>query len=545
MTETETEPPEPPLSTSLGSWLASLPLWFYYLLLVILVLVLFGPRLGHGLMLYDMGELSFFVSALIADKVPGIDFVVGGYGPARYLLLSWLVPLFDGQLLVQESFFLLVRLAAALALMALSRRLLPAPWSVLPVLCFLIAPGPLHKGLFVLGSVVLALAVLRFVERPEGDRAGQLGWVVALVGAGRLDLGALGLLLVLGLSANRRRRSKLLLLLLPSLLLVGLFMSWLAGQEPAAVGAVFEQALDDALINQSVDHPRFPSFLELWTAGRLEAWLLWSPIFIYGGLLLRLLLYAPVLPGPAANDRFAARHGRWLVLSLGLLTCNQVRMKPELGHLLQAGPLLYLAATCLLADLGRALPGYSPGLSLASQARRDRRGVLAFCATLILPLALLFAVLGPHRGDLYTGSFTIPWERNVALDSPLGRVFVSAEEYAELAPLLTWLEEEAPEGPLWVPTHQPLLYGLSGRDEVTGFSSLAFFAHSSARQQLLLERLKKRPPAVVVFEDNSIEGPRLFIKNAAPEVLAWLHEHYREELRFGPRRVLLPASAAR
>ena len=95
-------------------------------------------------MLYDLGELSFLVHALAEGKVPGTDFVVTAYGPARYFLLAWLLPLFESELAALHGFFLLVRLLAVVALFQLCRRFLPAPWSLLPVAAFLVAPGPLH-----------------------------------------------------------------------------------------------------------------------------------------------------------------------------------------------------------------------------------------------------------------------------------------------------------------------------------------------------------------------------------------------------------------
>jgi len=78
-----------------------------------------------------------------------------------------------------------------------------------------------------------------------------------------------------------------------------------------------------------------------------------------------------------------------------------------------------------------------------------------------------------------------------------------------------------------------LLYSLTGRADVSGFSSLVYYAGSDSRQDLLLKRLEENPPAVVVFVDDSIEGPRLLIENAAPRVLGWIRERYTERARFG------------
>jgi len=511
-----------------------LPLWLQHLSLAAVTLLLFIPGQRHGLMIYDLGELSFFVHALQDGKIPGLDFVVNGYGPARYLLLSWLLPLVDSELAALHGFFLVVRLLVVAALFQLSRRFLPAPWSLLPVSAFLIAPGPLHKGLFLLGSVLLVMGALRYLARAERGRALQLGFLVAVVGSCRLDLGLFGLVLLSGLClSSRSRRRDLLPALLPGLLLAGTCVLWLALKGQGVLAAVLGQALADALANQGVDFPLFPGPGELFALDSLDPWLLWLPFVVYGTLLIRLLLYLPVLLPEGRAGNTLARQGRWIVLIMGVLTCNQVQMKPELGHLLQAGPLLYLAAVVVLADLALGRAGGSPGLSPSSQSRRKRRSVLLYAVALLLPIALLVSVLGEHRGSIYTGSFTISWDRDQPLDTEMGRAWLSGPEHAEMEPLLHWIQSEAPQGPLWVPTHQPLLYSLTGRADVSGFSSLVYYAGSESRQALLLKRLEENPPAVVVFVDDSIEGPRLLIENAAPRVLGWIRERYTERARFG------------
>jgi len=430
-------------------------------------------------MLYDLGEVTFYVQALQAGKVPGLEFVVNGYGPGRYLLFSWLLPLFDSELAGLHATFLLLRILTLSLLFELSRRLLPQPWALLPVLALLVAPGPLHKGFYLLGTVALALASLRYLERPGRRRALQLGWVLALAGAFRLDLGAFGLLLLVGLClSSPQRRSDLRAGLLPSLLLAGACTLWLLSLGSGVLPAVLNQALADALANQGIDEPSFPGPGELFGMDSLDPWLLWLPIAVYSALLLRLLLYLPVVLLPGGPGNAWARQSRWLILVFGLLTCNQVQMKPELGHLLQAGPLLYLALALVLADYALARPGGSPGLSAAGQAAHRRLGWLVFAVALCLPAALLVSVIGAHRGSLYTGSFTIPWERQQSLDTEIGTAWLNAGEHAELAPLLSWLRDEAPPGPIWVPTHQPLYYALSGRSDVTGMSAVVFYGGS-------------------------------------------------------------------
>jgi len=314
---------------------------------------------------------------------------------------------------------------------------------------------------------------------------------------------------------------------------------WLISLGSGVLPAVIDQVFADALVNQGIDEPSFPGFGELFALDSLDPWLLWLPMLVYAAMLVRLTLYLPVLLLPGGRDNAWARRSRWIVLILGVLTCNQIQMKPEFGHLLQAGPLLYLALAIVLADFALARPGGSPGLSAGGQAALRRRGWLVFAIALLLPTALLVNVLGAHRGSIYTGSFTIAWEREQVLDTEFGRAWLNPREHAELAALLAWLGDEAPPGAMWVPTHQPLYYALSGRADVTGMSALVYYAGSEGRQEQLIERLEAAKPPVAVFVDETIEGPRLLMVNAAPRVHRWMLEHYTEVRRFGRNRVML------
>jgi hypothetical protein len=144
----------------------------------------------------------------------------------------------------------------------------------------------------------------------------------------------------------------------------------------------------------------------------------------------------------------------------------------------------------------------------------------------ILPVLVLVATLETHRGSVYTGSFTIPEARTRDLDTAMGTVHLNAGEHAQLERVLRWLKR-APPGPLWVPTNQPLLYGLSGREDVTGYVGLIYYADDPAKEQRYLARLKANPPPVAVFIDDTIEGPGRRLRAAAPRVHNYLREHYK------------------
>lgn len=469
------------------------------------------PVLRCGLLLHDVGELFWFVDALAGGGVPGVDHAVSGYGPGRYLLVWGLFELFGERLVVVRALLLAVWLAAAAMAWELARRYLPAGRAWLPVACLLLAPGPLHKGFFVAGTLALALALLAFSRRPDGRTALGFGAVLAAVGVLRLDLGAFGGLAfaaVLLATPGRARTASLALAAAPGVVVLGLLALWTAFQGSGALEGSAASVLADAWANQQIGHPSFPGPRALLAPGSLDAWLLWLPLPVYG-----------VLACLAINER---RHGRpalhlGILLGLGVISLNQVRMKPEYGHLLQAGPLLWLAAAVVASRLKRG-------------------GALLSC---LVPVALLAATLGPHRGDPYTGSFTIPWERDVVLETRLGPARLDAEEAAEIGGILRWLDSQPP-GALWVPTYQPLLYALSGRRDVTGFPSLLQYGRSPRARALVLRRLEAARPGLAVFVDDTPEGPEMRLPATAPELHDYLLSHYVEAGRAG-RAVLMVA----
>ncbi len=516
--------------------------------LAVVTLLVFLPQHGRGLMLYDLGEVAFFVQKLQQGAAPGLDFVVNGYGPGRYMLFAWLTAAVElPDLSVYAGVFIALRALISALTLEVGLRLLPGrrrPWILLPLVLLLVAPGPLHKGFYLAGSLALTLALLGYLDRPSRARALAYGLVLPAVAMFRLDLGLFGAVaFAFAVLGDRTRLPHLLLGALPILVGVGLALISLDGQGHGAVSAVLAQVWDDAAKNQTISYPTFPSPLELVLTPSLDRALLWLPVLVYGALLLALLRSARwgFHVDPQDRRRLA------VVLLLGVLTCNQVRMKPEFGHLLQAGPLLWIALALLLS---RAAQGWPPRLAGGSDLPAPRAagpGGMALAIGLALAVvALVVTNIGVHhRGSIYTGSWTIPEARTFILDTPLGRAWLNEGEFREMAPLLEYLRTEVPPGPLWVPTNQPLLYGLTERADVTGHVGVVYYANDPGRERLVMDRLERGRPPVAIFVDDSIEGPERRLENAAPRVHSYLLTAYGEVQQFGRFHVMLRSPPVR
>jgi hypothetical protein len=467
-----------------------------------------APILGRGLMLYDLGELLWMSARWTGDGIPGVDFVVNGYGPGRYLLVGWLFELLGEQLAVVWVLFLVLRLGATAVSWELSRRFMPDRISWLPTACLILAPAPLHKGFFVLGSLAVALTLVAWLQAPRPRRALVFGLVLAAVGLFRLDLGgfgALAFLVTLPLVPRERRWGGLVRAALPGLAVLTTVAVWLGSTGTGALAAVGSDVLADARVNQGIRHPSFPPPWSLLRS--LEAWLLWLPL--PGYLLLAALVFR------RRRDSDPTWRSLFGLLLLGVLCCNQVLMKPEPGHLLQAAPLLWIGAYVVAGQL--------------------RRGGAALAVA--LPILLLAAVLGPLRGDLYAGSFTIGWDRDVVTHTRLGRVRLNPGEAEEIVGITDWLAAQ-PAGALWVPTNQPLLYALSGRADVTGHPTVLYFADDPHAAGRVVDRLEASPPPLAVFIDDTVEGPERRLDVAAPAVHGYLMSHYRQVGTAGRARLM-------
>jgi len=489
-----------------------------------LTILAVAPCLGKGLMPYDLGELVYFSDAVREGLSPGRDYVVNAYGPGRYLLVAGLWEVFGRSFSVIWGLFLVLRLAITACSWELSRRLVKGRMAYVPVLLLILVPGPLHKGFYLLGTLILALAfILRAAKGNwrEVRTWSGLGVVIACVALFRLDLGAFGFLTgVFVLYATRAPLRMLLPLGLPlalGLTAAGLLLSSMGG---GLVPSVVAQLLDDILKNQTIQYPTMPGLSELAAFDGWAPYFLWLPLPVY---LLILGLLSRRWTRDASGELSRPTLALACVAILGVLTCNQVRMKPEFGHLLQAGPMLWLCLAVLLRWLARRF-----GVS---------GRVLSGAALGLVLVGLLTTTLTVGRGDVYIGSFSIPWDRAARVETPLGPLVLNAGEHGELAPMLETLAE-FPPGPIWVPTNQPLYFALTGRKDVTGHVGVVYYADNLTRQVEIIASLERTRPRLAIFVDDSIEGPERRLANAAPQVYSYLMRNYQPLVTYGRNQLM-------
>ena len=487
---------------------------------------IFWPLLGRGLQLLEVGELFYFADKISDGQVPGVDYAVGIVGPGRFVLLSVLFEVFGRSFAPVWGVLLVVRILTASLAWELARRYVDDTRAMLPVVCLWVAPGPLTGGFVMAGVLALALALVVYLERPSRGRAIALGLVLAAVAWFRLDLGLMGVVAtVLSTVAVPERRGDLGVALAP---LGGGLIGTVARlhlRHEDGLGLVMTQVQDGIASAWSQRYPRFPGWDDLTAFDSGDPWLLWLPLPVY--LMLLLVLARAVGLGGSDAETAVRRRKVGLLLLLGAPGLIPVFLRPEVGRLLQAAPLLWLTFTLLLARQE----------DFAKTRGHPVRARFARAAALAIPVVLGVHLVSSHPHDLETGTFTAGQERVLPLETPLGRLWLDPAEKASMAPVLDHLDN-LPSGALWVPTHQPLLYALSGRPDVSGFASVAEFAGSRTRGRQLIDRLEQTPP-VAVFIDESSRGPELLLSVGSPRVHAYLLSTYEEVGRYGDAVVMV------
>lgn len=481
----------------------------------------FWPLLGRGLQMPEVGELFFYADAMRAGLVPGVDYAVDVTGPGRYVLLSVLFELFGRSLAPVWGLLLFVRLAISGLAWELARRYVDDTRAVLPVVCLWIAPGALPGGFVMAGVLALALALALYLEQPSRGRAVALGLVLAVVAWFRLDLGLLGVvatgLVTLGV---RARRGDLGVALAP--LGGGLLGSAarLHLRHEECLRAVVGQLGDGAASAWAQRHPRMPGWSELSAFDSGDPWLLWLPVPVY--LMLLLVLARAVGLGGRDATTAVRRRKVGLLLLLGAPALFPLLLRADAGRLLQVAPLVWLTLTLLLARQ----EDFALGLGQRGRSWAARAAALA------IPFVLGLHLVSSHPDDLSTGTFTLGQERVLSLQTRIGEVWLNPRERDTLAPLLAHLER-LPAGPLWAAGHEPLLYALAGRADVSGFASVAGFAGSRPRGRLVIDRVEAARPPVAVYSEGSARGPKLLLSVASPRVHAYLLSSYEEVARYG------------
>ncbi len=156
----------------------------------------------------DEGLLINGAMRVLSGQLPLKDF--HQYMPGRFYLLGLWFLIFGKSVMVERLLFVLIHTAKNLLMYHTARKVIPAPFSFIPVVLTLLLPGFWAKGFVGLSLLLCAFFLLRYMENPENRRLVVLGLVVGISVYFREDYAgyaaiATGLMLLyLGVSARDR-----------------------------------------------------------------------------------------------------------------------------------------------------------------------------------------------------------------------------------------------------------------------------------------------------------------------------------------------------
>ena len=478
-------------------------------------------QLRIGISLDDEGLLCDYASRLLRGQTPYVDFIPP-YALGRYLSLAALFRAFGENVLVERWMFAsMLALAAALTHRVSLRLVLlrapprlrgqpprpygdgllvPPAWALFPPLLVLIAPAPLWKADLTLGLAAGALAALRYAEAPGRGRALQAGAVIGLLAWDRPDLPAMAaaMLAVTALFVRARLRDALVCAAVAAAVYAPLVIH-LAARPGALAGAI--------------DAHRWMASLHEHDAGVFVApWR--SPYGIFNGA----LFYAgPALALIGAAVAARRREVGLAVLSVAaLLAWNQVRVRVNLSHALQASWPVWVLGTALAVRAGGALRSRVAALALAAPL-----AAAVWQASLAMPIYAGMIAVARGRGER-TG-----WARGDVWLPPLLRANIDA--------MLRHLASRG--GQVLCAPYAPMLNFLSGLPSPSFLDNLLRGRLSSSAEQRLIDALERTGTRTIVrLDERYDDDPRTFDRYA-PVVWAYVERNFAERPRIGVFRV--------
>lgn len=505
---------------------------------IIFIAIALGLKLAalnRGLVIYDVGEVTWYVDKILSGQQAGIDYVVNSYGFGRYGLFAILFMVFGKSLTILNLTWILIQTAAVYTALRISRRFLPGLSAYVPLIPFVFVPGPIHKSMFLFFTVTGALFAIRYVEKPGRSRAIQYCVLALAALLARPDLGvmlAFGFLVIAVFlkpeNGFAEKAKHLAVVYAPMAVMMILVFVVLVAK--GTVGPIYQQLADEIGKNTSITFPAFPVPSDIIAGG--DRWLEALMIYFYIGIYV-------IGIAVAIKDRFKFnkennfdRSAFILLVLFGLMASNQVRIKSDFSHMLQAAPLAYLTAGALAYRAYLWIVDRHSNWKVAGEAVLG--GLLFMVFFLTATNQLLY-----RANDVYTGSVTTRMERIYELHAGGATIRLDKYELERYGGVIDFIAENSPGcDSIWVPTNQPMYYFLTGKKDVTGYPAVVFYAYSEAKQEQVIQRLKDSPPAYTVFVDDTIEGDYLKLSNAAPLVYDFMMYSFEPVKKIGDAWIL-------
>lgn len=466
--------------------------------------LLLSLHLRIGINLDDEGLLCDYADRILRGERPYVDFVPP-YAIGRYYAVAAAFRVFGESVVVGRALFLLLLAAAAALSHRIALRVLPPALAWLPPALVTLLPPALWKTDLPCGLALAALAAIRYAEAPSRGRAAAAGAVIGALVWDRPDLPLFACALVLAARLT----------------------SPAARGRPIGPDAAACTAAATALVAPLAAYVLFvpgalAGFLDahLWMTRLASEFGLAMPSLLGAGLGIvnGALFYAgPALAAVALGlaawrwwrGRLAMRDAALVVLALAaLLIWNQVRIRANYGHALQATLPVFLLGPALL-------------FQLADRLLRGRAALAAALVILPWPLVVWQGVLA-NVG--YAGVVAVTQGRATRTHWARADVWLPPQIFSRLAAVKALLEERG--GHALVVPYQPMLNFLARVPNPTFLDNFLPGRLDDTGQRRVIEDLERKETRTVIRADAQTPGFPPFPRYAG---VLWRHVEQRYE----------------
>lgn len=490
---------------------------------------------NYGLEVDDEGFFLLGASEVLRGKWPMADF--SSYGPLSYWGLAGFFKVLGQGVMAERILLMILLLLNGQAVLWIARRFLPLGWALAIAGLYAFAPGPWYKLFFVSTVLLVAMAALHYLDKPDWKRAMGLGLSVGFGFLVRKETGMMGLPFMAGVLALPHLKT-LLEEKRFSVACIGHGLAAIAGAAmlPVFTGAFYMAAGKwEILWTNSLRvllnaHAREMfakmGILTPFDPLRVVTHLDLEQAFYTGGL----VVVAVTLGGLRAffvnpAGRQAAMHRIALGVA-ALMSMTYCYLFVWGTRMLSTFPLVYLCYAMTLLAVAKKI----------GRVRLRWYVLVAGCALLVLP------VLDFTKHQIYSGSITTRFGKTAEVDHPLLR---GIHVYETNRMDIERLQEEmakAPLGASMVSMSESTTMGfLSGLSNPTVYRAFSLeFARPGEEEKAIetFERMK-----ITYFIARRVQfldggGPASDLDSYAPKIKAYLLAHY-EVIPLGEHSVLL------
>jgi len=487
-----------------------------------------------GISLSDEGYFVASTMRILNGQVPFRDFLY--YPPGANYMVAGLFKVFGPDLILERLFWVAVISGSVTLTFVLSRRLMPFPFFAFPTLLALIVPGPWHKSLLPFFYLLSVYGALAYMDRKSVARAALMGVMAGAVIYFRYDLsvfilaGTTCAVFAANFLADGRPKkqcayetSAILAGYMITILPAALFMLSPDGGRDA-IGYILYLTFKQQ--GGGMMALPFPSLSLSPSCAGLRKFL--EALFFY-------------VPPAVIFSAFAYTSYRWkkgrlvtddliifLMALLGACAYNQVVVRADWPHLLQAVQLPYIIGSCLAWRVYKT--------SAAGQNPAGRLLAKGSVAALTL-VSLLFITHNVNKVNLYTGAIGVLGQKEERLNIPGAGLYVTKEEAGNLEAMTAYIDSKTSPGePIQVFPYSPMLYFLAGRKNPMYFDAIfpgTFSGDGEVRS--FINGLDNKDIRLIVFQDISFTDRRdSAFKSYADPVYKYIINNYARDRGFGP-----------